>query len=458
MKKPTVLIAVETSNRELISKAYVTAKLIDAGLKVVIGEASDTYRCANIIGPDVFLTQSMSGQSYRKAIYSQLLDNHGTRMVALDQEGGLIGSPESYCNTRVDSNNQKFFDLYLAWGRKVKEAITTYTSFPAEKILITGEPKYDDELKTVHLKSASEIKSEIGNFILVNTNFGSVNHYDQEMAKAIENGCGGGGVADDGYREERQRYLLLRIVDLIFDLSESMSQKKIIVRPHPSENFDYYRKVFEKNEKVAVIHQGDVLPWILAADVVIHNNCSTAIEAFIMGKPSIEFCPPELNEERGLPSCVSFPTGNSKDVIETLHNIMCGYRLKLVKKDKEMLHAYFGPLDGLSCERVTAAIRRLILDKRHQPKKHYLSLLHCFSFFKLIGFFLSSTHLYRRVRRTSMVGVERRRNFLYREQKFASLREGDLTSLISTLSTEDSRTIKVKKVMLAPDLFSIEKV
>ncbi len=53
----------------------------------------------------------------------------------------------------------------------------------------------------------------------------------------------------------------------------------IIVRPHPSENHEKWCEVLPEHEKVIVKHEGNVLPWLMAAQVVIHNSCTTGIEA-----------------------------------------------------------------------------------------------------------------------------------------------------------------------------------
>ena len=40
---------------------------------------------------------------------------------------------------------------------------------------------------------------------------------------------------------------------------------------------------------IEMIHRGNVVPWILASTCLLHNGCTTAVEAAVLGKPSITY-------------------------------------------------------------------------------------------------------------------------------------------------------------------------
>lgn len=40
-----------------------------------------------------------------------------------------------------------------------------------------------------------------------------------------------------------------------------------------------------------VIHEGNVIPWLAASEALVHNGCTTGIEAFVMGKPALAYRP-----------------------------------------------------------------------------------------------------------------------------------------------------------------------
>jgi hypothetical protein len=79
------------------------------------------------------------------------------------------------------------------------------------------------------------------------------------------------------------------IVSLINHISLEFPYKTIILRPHPSEDNSYYKNIFQDIDNVKVVYEGSVTPWILACSVLIHNGCTTSIEASLAKKPVINY-------------------------------------------------------------------------------------------------------------------------------------------------------------------------
>jgi hypothetical protein len=74
-------------------------------------------------------------------------------------------------------------------------------------------------------------------------------------------------------------------------LARAFPDQPIVIRPHPSESQDTWREVAAGLSNVRVIHEGNVVPWLLAAHMVLHNGCTTAIEAYMLGVPAIAYQP-----------------------------------------------------------------------------------------------------------------------------------------------------------------------
>ena len=56
-------------------------------------------------------------------------------------------------------------------------------------------------------------------------------------------------------------------VTLAKQISVKFPELNIIFRPHPSEDFNYYNSIFSKIDNVFVENEGEVVPWILGANV-----------------------------------------------------------------------------------------------------------------------------------------------------------------------------------------------
>jgi surface carbohydrate biosynthesis protein len=81
---------------------------------------------------------------------------------------------------------------------------------------------------------------------------------------------------------------------------------KFVVRPHPGENMGVWKEAFRENANVNVIREGASIPWLMAAKAIIHNGCTTAVEAGIIDHTPITYCPElSLENESELPNAIS---------------------------------------------------------------------------------------------------------------------------------------------------------
>jgi hypothetical protein len=80
-------------------------------------------------------------------------------------------------------------------------------------------------------------------------------------------------------------------LEMVPALAKACPQHTIVVRPHPSEKRDTWQQAVAGVANVKVVAEGNVVPWILAADLLIHNGCTTAIEAYLLGKMAVAYQP-----------------------------------------------------------------------------------------------------------------------------------------------------------------------
>jgi hypothetical protein len=80
-------------------------------------------------------------------------------------------------------------------------------------------------------------------------------------------------------------------MELIEALSHGFPTHTIVVRPHPLESHDPWVARASTLPNVKVIYQGNVIEWILASEICIHNNCMTGIEAYLVGKTAVAYRP-----------------------------------------------------------------------------------------------------------------------------------------------------------------------
>ena len=95
------------------------------------------------------------------------------------------------------------------------------------------------------------------------------------------------------------------MMKLVLDSAVSVAEKfkeNVVIRPHPSENIkEWIRRLKnfprEVRDKVHVIREGDVTPWILAARLVIQRGCTTGLEAVLSGIPALSYVLPSWEKQ-----------------------------------------------------------------------------------------------------------------------------------------------------------------
>jgi hypothetical protein len=158
-------------------------------------------------------------------------------------------------------------------------------------------------------EETDEIDNEYGDFILINTNF-SVNN----VCRYSNEKCG----FSDSIREQmpQQSYILSSMLSLVYKITNAGISQDIVLRPHPAENKTIYEKLLSFYDGVHVVRQGEIRPWISAADAVIHNSCTTGLESAIMKKPVISYLSGEY--DRHFSNEVSIKAETPERVIKIL--------------------------------------------------------------------------------------------------------------------------------------------
>ena len=116
-------------------------------------------------------------------------------------------------------------------------------------------------------------------------------------------------------------------VVLVKELAVGFPQYTVVVRPHPSENMTFFRQAFATFPNVVVRRDGSVLSWVRTAELVVHSNCTTGIEAVLAGVPTVNFLPAGRNRTE-IDIAVAREAGvtarNIPDVLATALQLLSG--------------------------------------------------------------------------------------------------------------------------------------
>lgn len=320
-------LPIDVKVRELDGKLFFAACAALRGWTVVVGQKKQVAALAPRLPPGIF--SGFGGQENFAAPYAALRAR-GHRILIFDEEGLVTHNEEIYARTKLCDATLDSCDLFAVWGAVQKEMVLRRKPRLAGRIVVSGSPRIDvlrPAFARLRDEEAGALRARFGRFILFNSNFGSSNHFtgartyfeSLRTKKVIQSG-----------EEERyyQRYFDYRtrvmeaIVAVLPALSAAFPALKIVLRPHPSERAQAWQDAARGLGNVHVVHEGSVVPWIAAAECVLHNFCTTAIESYALGTPVVAYRPViDESLESPLPTLVSHVATTPDALIATLRRL-----------------------------------------------------------------------------------------------------------------------------------------
>jgi len=320
-----LILPIETKVRELDGKVLLAAAAADLGWGVILGHKDTSVEDSASINGIVLEKDGHIG-NHRITEFIEA----GKYVCVLDEEGLVYHNSQDYYRRRLNPENYQKMDHIFMWGGIQRRDFLEHIQVAESKMVLTGNPRFDllrPELRRYFAPEAAGLKNKFGPFILINTNFGESSHY-MGTEWLINKHRQSGFIANTQDEAEERAFIKYQsqIADSFRKMIPLVSARypdfKIIVRPHPSE--DHYKWIsWAQNLKnVSVIHEGDVNPWLLAAELSIHNSCMTGIQGFLLDKPVITYMP--IQSERFdfyLPNAVSMKTTSPDDMISAIGHI-----------------------------------------------------------------------------------------------------------------------------------------
>jgi surface carbohydrate biosynthesis protein len=313
-KKPLFYLMCETSARELHGKLFLASVAASRGCQVVLGSQPAIRNLTTTAPSGIFLE---NGLNYERTDRLRNLKHRGFVIASLCEEATAYIDPQGYCDERISLEAAEYCDLVLQLGPEIHEWTLKYRPSVSGKSIVTGNPRFDllrPGLSRIYTADALEILSLRGPYVLVNTNFGCNPH----PVELIDSGYEGYIKAFAGsdhvirarlelskYESAVMEFFKQAIPSLIDDQNIS-----IVVRPHPKENYDTWLKWASMYPRISIDASGDVRSWILGASAVLHNNCTTGIEAFLLGKAPYVLHPPHVLSSamaNSIPNQLSIP-------------------------------------------------------------------------------------------------------------------------------------------------------
>jgi len=389
--KVPLIIPVENQVRELDPKLLLACVAARRGFPSIIGSHRKIDLRIASLPRSLYLCKSFTLMNLNMF---RIMHKLGQKIVSWDEEALVHLPADMYFSRRLSPLSLKYVSHLFAWGEDNASLWRQYPQMPKGKpIHITGNPRGDmlrTEMCTFYREEADALRKEHGNFILLNTNFNHVNAFypAQNLFRPVaahgqkaKFGKAARGMSPEFAEalKNHKQTLFEAFKALIPELDKAFPNFTIIVRPHPTENPDIYRRIAATCERVRVTNEGNVVPWLMAAKALVHNGCTTAVEAYSMGVPAISYRP-SINEaiDQGfycLPNQLSYQCFSDQDLKDTLERVLAG-QVGSAAGDarKALFDRYVVAQDGpLACERVVDVLEEITVGGVELPKPAFLT-------------------------------------------------------------------------------------
>lgn len=333
IKKKWIIINLETKSREFKAKVLLAKKLAEYNYGVILINFRHLKEIKGL-PKGLFLDRNIL--SVRKKVISEI-KNKGFKFVCMDEEGLVYLNEEKYLRDRVPEETFELVDKFFCWGKEQETIIKNRHPKFISKLAIVGNPRIDllrNEYKQLSLDHFKKIEGLYKPYILIVSNFTGVNMLntpsnDEERYK---------------YHLDRQRKLKLvstsqqeqdfynhycylnklfnYFIKLPSKLAQHFPEYTIIVRPHPSEDHNIWKRAIKEIPNAKVIYEGALETWIKGSDLVINNSCTSSIESLIMNKNCVSYRPIKNEKyDQPLPNAVTKNVSTESEIIEIIENI-----------------------------------------------------------------------------------------------------------------------------------------
>ena len=335
-----LLIPVENQVRELDPKLLLACVAARRGFSSVIGSRREMEFNIDQFPRSIYLSKSMTSRSL---LFFRVARKFGHEIVTWDEEALVHLPPETYYSRRLHPAAIKLVSHLFAWGSDNVELWRGYPDLPQGlPIHSIGNPRTDmlrPEMHSFYEDEVQALRRRFGEFILINTNFNHVNAFGPDMnlfqpvsrpGEVAKFGRAARGMSREyaqGLWDHKQA-VFKSFQRIIPRLEQAFPDLNIVIRPHPTEGHEVYNDIAKRCSRVRVTNEGNVVPWILATQLVLHNGCTTGIEAFVLGVPSISYreCVNEKydNGFYRLPNAVSHHSFDFDQLQDLIHQIRAG--------------------------------------------------------------------------------------------------------------------------------------
>jgi surface carbohydrate biosynthesis protein len=341
-RKKTVAFPVDILAREFDGKLLLALCAAERGWNVLIGGREAVNESIHRRKPCVYFAKSARSGNSRLFARLKLL---GHQVVVLDEEA-LVRQSDDFFMMKHEKDALENVDLLLTWGEDSRELWLRSKMLGGLRTETAGNPRIDmllPQLRGYHQENIDAIRSRYGDFVLINGNFGTVNH---RISSNVRFNLAPWARNDDVEKDAAEfvahkRAVFDRFCLLIPKLAAAIAPRNLVIRPHPAEDHAAWKEATKGYANAHVVFEGSVVPWIAAAQALIHNGCTSAVEAAIGGTPVLTYRPVTSSRfDNPLPNGMGIESFTDEQLLTSVGKVLDSGPIPLSAEQKTLLHRH----------------------------------------------------------------------------------------------------------------------
>ena len=325
----TLYIPLEIFDREMGGGLLLACEALGRGWQVVLGGKQAIFNNLSRFRkiPGVFFLKSIvPGETF----IQNKLKRYGHKITSLDIEGLVPSVGEAGVRLRYSKESVDLTDIIYFWG--VKHYKSVFDIYPGieNKSVISGSPIIDEILiRGKDRENTQRIKKKI----LIGTSCGYANHINGiEFSKRMSRNAYSNNLSNEEQIEiVNEAFLDIKIFEywqhIVPILSTRFKHFDIVLRPHPSENKDFWIDYTKELTNVTVRQVGSILNEMMDADIYLHYNSTSAVTSHLLNILTI-MINPDISEELATRVTyvkkLSAPIKSDDDIIFLINNLREG--------------------------------------------------------------------------------------------------------------------------------------
>jgi surface carbohydrate biosynthesis protein len=340
-----IYLHVENSARELDSKLLLAAVAAAKGHNVIVSDLSGIKRGmrSKTLAPGIFHTKSLTPGIRKIASHQSMIDS-GFIITSIDEEGGLVDyGYDKFAKIRYSEQTIRQASAIFGWGNEDVETLKKIYPKYSSKIYNTGSPRADLWRPFFSGYWGTLQEKPKRPFLLISSNMGFANNINQ-FHKIIKSHKNSGYYQRDpemfawhfGHFAEEGR-LIFSFIKAIQHLAHNNNGYDIVLRPHLNENIEAWKVYLEDIPNVHVIRKESINAWVNQAFAVMHNGCTTALEATVSRKPILTYIPFKQEYARELANELGYRVESPDELLTKVNAIFETLQVNGQKKSEEKI-------------------------------------------------------------------------------------------------------------------------